>query len=179
MTCHTVWTPDKPSIIRLDDVDFRPDPPLYCEASVPACIYLDVSAARPDDVQWSISFRFSFQVQIREDWYNRPNDMDSCLDALIHKARILNSNTTVWTLVSLVRMREALYGNYLQWTCDRPDDSASPSGRSSQTGKIFSKNLKNFVAQLSVRTAQVHLPDGVRTYHSSRPFELQTINRGP
>jgi hypothetical protein len=53
----------------------------------------------------------------------------------------------------LVRMREALYGNYLQQTCDRPDDSASPSGRGSQTGKIFSENLKN-----SART--VVCPDG-------------------
>jgi hypothetical protein len=71
----------------------------------------------------------------------------------------------------LVRTREALYGNYLQRTCDRPDDSASPSGRGSQTGKIFNKNLKNSVAQLSVWTAQVHRPDVVRTYHSNRPFE--------
>jgi hypothetical protein len=70
--CHTVRTPDKPSIIRPDDMNFRPD----------------VSAARPDDVQWSISFRFSFHVQIREDWCNRLDDMDSLLDALIHKARI-------------------------------------------------------------------------------------------
>jgi hypothetical protein len=44
---------------------------------------------------------------------------------------------------SLVWTREALYGNYLQWACDRPDDSASPSGRGSQTGKIFSENLRN------------------------------------
>jgi hypothetical protein len=36
---------------RPDDVDFRPDPPLYREASVPACIHSDVSAARPDDSQ--------------------------------------------------------------------------------------------------------------------------------
>jgi hypothetical protein len=71
----------------------------------------------------------------------------------------------------LLRMCEALYGNYLQWTCDCSDDSASPSERGSQTGKIFSENLENSVAQLSVRTAQVHRPDGVRNYHSSRPFE--------
>jgi hypothetical protein len=71
----------------------------------------------------------------------------------------------------LVRMRKALYGNYLQRTCDRPDDSASLSRRGSLTGKIFSENLRNFVAQLSVRTAQVHRLDDVRTYHSSHPFE--------
>jgi hypothetical protein len=27
------------------------------------------------------------------------------------------------------------------------------------------------VAQLSVRTAQAHRPDGIRTYYCSRPFE--------
>jgi hypothetical protein len=45
------------------------------------------------------------------------------------------------------------------------------SGRGSQTGNIFSENLKNSVVQLSVRTAHVHHPDGVRTYYNSRPFE--------
>jgi hypothetical protein len=44
----------------------------------------------------------------------------------------------------MVRTREALYGNYLQRTCDRPDDVTSPFGRSSQTGNFFSENLKNF-----------------------------------
>jgi hypothetical protein len=45
--------PDRPSIIRPDDVDFRPNPLLYREASVPACIRPDVSAARPDASQYS------------------------------------------------------------------------------------------------------------------------------
>jgi len=37
----------------------------------------------------------------------------------------------------------------------------------------FSVKISKFsVAQLSVRTAHVHRPDGVRTYHSSHPFEL-------
>jgi len=43
----------------------------------------------------------------------------------------------------LVRKREALYGNYLQRMCDRLDDCASLSESGSQTGKIFSENLKN------------------------------------
>jgi hypothetical protein len=45
--------PDRPSIIRQDDVDFCPDPPLHREASVPAFIRLDVSAACPDTSQYS------------------------------------------------------------------------------------------------------------------------------
>jgi hypothetical protein len=36
------------SIIRPDNLSFRPDPPLYREASVPACIRPDLSVARPD-----------------------------------------------------------------------------------------------------------------------------------
>jgi hypothetical protein len=50
-TYHTVRTADRPSIIRQDEVYFRLDPSLHREASVPACIRLNVSAARPDDVQ--------------------------------------------------------------------------------------------------------------------------------
>jgi hypothetical protein len=72
----------------------------------------------------------------------------------------------------MVQTREALYGNYLQRTCDCPDASASLSRRGSQTGKIFSKNLGILVAQLSVQTTHVHRPDGTRIYQSSRPFEL-------
>jgi hypothetical protein len=63
----------------------------------------------------------------------------------------------------MVRTREALDGNYLQRTCDCSDVSVSPSGRCSQTGKIFSGIFKK-----SCRT--VASPDGVRTYYSSRPF---------
>jgi len=36
--------------------------------------------------------------------------------------------------------------------------------------RFSTKFLENPVAQLSVRTAQVHRPNGVRTYYSSRPF---------
>jgi len=47
-TCHTVWTPNRQSIIHLDDVDFRLDTHLHREASVLACIRPDVSPARTD-----------------------------------------------------------------------------------------------------------------------------------
>jgi hypothetical protein len=45
--------PDRPSIIRPDDVDFGPDPLLYREASVPTCICPDVSPACLDASQYS------------------------------------------------------------------------------------------------------------------------------
>jgi hypothetical protein len=49
--CHTVRMPDRPSIIRPDDVHFPSGPLLYQEATVPACIRPNVSAARPDASQ--------------------------------------------------------------------------------------------------------------------------------
>jgi hypothetical protein len=127
-TCYIVWTSDRPSIIRPDDVDFCPDPPLYREASVLACIRPDDSAACPDDVQWSISFKFFFQVQIREDWCNRPDDVDSRPDALIHKARIAiqiqpSGHQSAWSGCAFNR-----YGNYV-FNFNRPDACLLCSGR--------------------------------------------------
>jgi hypothetical protein len=47
---------------------------------------------------------FSFQIQIREDWCNRPDDVDSSPDTLIHKARIAIQISTLlyadWNLNS-------------------------------------------------------------------------------
>jgi len=45
----------------------RPDPILYQEVFVPACIRPDVSAARPDASQYSINFKFLSKFQERED----------------------------------------------------------------------------------------------------------------
>jgi hypothetical protein len=61
--CHPsrrrVYRPDlqdrSASFVRTK-CSFRPDPILYREVSVPACIRPDVSAARPEASQYSISF---------------------------------------------------------------------------------------------------------------------------
>jgi hypothetical protein len=71
----------------------------------------------------------------------------------------------------VVRTREALYGNYLQRTYDRPEYSVSPSERALKQERFSAKISKIMVAQLSVRTAQVRRPDNIRTYYCSRPFE--------
>jgi hypothetical protein len=55
-TCHPVRTLDKLASSVQTKCSFRPDPILYQEVSVPACIRPDVSAARPDASQYSISF---------------------------------------------------------------------------------------------------------------------------
>jgi hypothetical protein len=84
--------------------------------------------SRPDDVQWSISFRFSFQVQIREDWCNRPDDVDSRPEALIHKARIAiqiqpSGRQLAWSGHAFNR-----YGNCV-FNFNRPNACLSWSGR--------------------------------------------------
>jgi hypothetical protein len=47
-----------------------------------------------------------------------------------------------------------------------------PSGCGSQTGKIFSEILEISVAQLSVRMAYEHRPDGAQFYQARCSFEL-------
>jgi hypothetical protein len=47
-TCSSRLDARQTSIIRPDDVSFRPDPTLCREAFVPACIRPDISVARPD-----------------------------------------------------------------------------------------------------------------------------------
>jgi hypothetical protein len=65
-----------------------------------------------------------------------------------------------------------LYGNYLQRTCDRLDDRATPSGRGSQTGNIFSEIFEISVVQLFARMAYNHHPEGAQFYQARRSFEL-------
>jgi hypothetical protein len=55
-TCHPIRTLDRPASSVQTKCSFRPDPILYREVSVPACIRPDVSAACTDASQYSISF---------------------------------------------------------------------------------------------------------------------------
>jgi hypothetical protein len=68
-------------------------------------------------------------------------------------------------LLFMVRTREALYGHATVRTSvsHRPDAALKHE-------RFSAKFLENPVAQLSVRTAQVHRLDGICTYYSSRPF---------
>jgi len=198
--------PDRPSIIRPDDVDFRSDPPLYREASILACICPDVSAARPDASQYSIKLQIlskfiygKIYATVRKTWipvrkrfslrqesqfkFNRPdaslpssghactcvfnfNHPDACLSwSGRSQHRFGNCMLKINRPDSHPRSgrAKALYGNYLQRTCDRPDDNVSPSGRDSQTGKIFSENLKNS-GRTVVRRDGSSSPSGQRPY---------------
>jgi len=122
---------------------------LYIEKlwTAQTCIHPDVSAALPDDSWCSTSFRFLSRTQLWEVRCNRPDDVDSLLDTLIHKASIafkskhldgspLGSDTcasdmeivcirsTVLTTTPLVRTREALVWKLLA-------AKVRPSGRQS------------------------------------------------
>jgi len=67
---------------------FRPDPPLYREAYVPACIRLDDSTARPDALQYLIKVPILSKIIYRKIDANRSDDVDPHPDTLLLKARI-------------------------------------------------------------------------------------------
>jgi hypothetical protein len=76
------------------------------------------------------SFRFSFQVPIKEDWFNCPDDVNSHPDALIHKASIAiqiqpSGRQSAWSGRACIR-----YGNCVH-QISRPDDHPpGPDARS-------------------------------------------------
>jgi hypothetical protein len=123
---------------------------------------------RPDDVDFRPNALFSLRQELqfkfnRSDVCQHGPDAAACstdmeiadLTSTVRTptfhgtdARTVNMEIACWRLtvrmtIPMVWTREALYGNYLKQTCDRPHDSVSPSGRGSQTGKIFSENIRN------------------------------------
>jgi hypothetical protein len=96
--------PDRPTIIRSDDVDFLLDPPLYREAFVPACIRPDVSAARLDASQYLTKLQ------------------------ILSKFLYGKIDATVRTTWILIRTRFSLRQES-QFKFNRPDASLPSSGR--------------------------------------------------
>jgi hypothetical protein len=85
--CHTVRTPDKPSIIRSDDVHFHLDHPLCREGSVQlTSVRTSQQPVRKPLCTRTVSD--SFQVPIKGRSINRPEDVVSRPNARLHKARI-------------------------------------------------------------------------------------------
>jgi hypothetical protein len=134
---------------------------------------------------------------------HRPDDVVSCPDAIINKARIAIQYHRPDVSQPWSGRTHSRYGNCVLKNC-RPDVLPPWSGRakpykeitcsgratvrtsvsnrldvSLKQERFSAKFSENPVVQLSVRTAQVHRPDGVRTYYSSRQFCIQPINRGP
>jgi hypothetical protein len=154
-----------------------------------ACIRPDDSAARPDDSRCSIKLQDFFPkhkygkiaVTVRTTWI--PVWMRSSIrqvsqfksrrsDASHHGQDARASDQPFGRPSSWSGRTKPLYGNYLQRMYNRSDDRAPPSGRGSQTRKIFNKNFKISVAQLSVWTAPSFIKPDTH-------LNCQPINRGP
>jgi len=105
---HPVRTPVRPSIIRPNDVRFRPDPPLCREVSIQlASIRTSQQPVRTPLGTRPVSD--SFQVPIKERSINRLDDVVSRPDARLLKTRIAiqisplgRLSALVWTRVQLI-----------------------------------------------------------------------------
>jgi hypothetical protein len=86
------------------------------------------------------------------------------LDVRSTDMEIACSRSPVRTAILLVRTCKAFIRKLLA-------ADVRLSRRGSQTGKIFSENLKILVAHLSIRTAYDHSPDGAQLYQARRSFE--------
>jgi hypothetical protein len=153
----------------------------------PACIRPDDSAARPDDTQCSTKASgFLSKTQIWEDSCHRPDNIDFCLDALIHKASIAIQIQTSRGQSSWSRCASNRYGNcvhqisrrddhppgldaqslYMEITCIRRatvrTKKAPPSRHGLKKGKNFSEILEQLISQLSVWMAHVYRPDSAQ-----------------
>jgi hypothetical protein len=103
-TCHIVQTSVRPSIIRPDDVHFRPDPPLNRDVS----IQLASIRTFQQHVRTPLGTRpvsDSFQVPIKERSSNRLDNVVSRQDARLRKARIAIQISPSGRLSVLVRKR--------------------------------------------------------------------------
>jgi hypothetical protein len=91
---QTIWfpvrTPTCESIIRPDDVDSRPDLPMFREASNCTSLHLSGRFNSPSGRHsvFDQALGFLSKTKIWEDYCNRPDDVDSCPEVLIHKASI-------------------------------------------------------------------------------------------
>jgi hypothetical protein len=106
-TCYTVRTPFRPSIIRPNDVHFRPDPPLCREGS----IQLASVRTFQQHVRTPLGTRpvsDTFQVPIKERSSNRLDDVVSRPDARLRKERITIQISPSGRLSVLVRTRVQL-----------------------------------------------------------------------
>jgi hypothetical protein len=171
--------------IRLDDVEFRPDAhlskhhpskwkelfvqmSLYVQKlqTVLGCIRSDVSATRPDAFQWSISKMISFQNTDKERQL-KPSERCGYSVRTLSLIRQAMQKTFNRPDVRLhgpdVRLHgpdaQALYGNFVQQKCNRPNSWVTPSKRGPIQERISSEFGKP-VAQLSIWTpsATIRMP---------------------
>jgi hypothetical protein len=197
MTWYTVWTPNCPKHHSSKPSSVSRSFELFQLASVQTFqqhVWTTLSV-------W-LATGFLSKTQIWKDRYKPPDDVDSYLDALIHKASIafkiqtsgLQSSwsgsasylygncviwSTVWTTIPLVRTRETLI-----WKLRAAE--VRPSGRQGNTVRTRLKTRKNFSEILESRLHSCpsgRLMSTVRTVprfiKPDAHLNLQPINRGP
>jgi hypothetical protein len=104
-TCLIVRMPDRPSIIRSDDVHFPFGPLLYWETTILA-LHPSGRLNSPSGRLLVIDqLQILSKFNLREDFFNRSDDVDSRPDALIHKARIAIQISLFGRQSALVRTR--------------------------------------------------------------------------
>jgi CDP-diacylglycerol pyrophosphatase len=116
-----------------------------------------------------------------EDYCNRPDDVDSRLDALTHKARIAiqiqPSERQVAIQIQIACRRSTVRtaipnvqnGRSLIWKLLAAD--VRPSGRQCLIVRTRLSNMKDFQQKSQNFCHTIVRPDGSRIYQSSRPFE--------
>jgi hypothetical protein len=177
--------PTVQSIIRPDDENF-PSGPSSVSRSF-ELLQLALVRTFQQHVRMTLSvwpaMRFPSKTQIWEDRCNYPDDVDSCPDALIHKASIAFKIQTSGRQSSWSGRTSYWYGNCVHLINCPDDHSLGPDVRSlnmeiacswnatvrttehhrpvaAQIRKEFQRNFGKPIAQLSVRTPFVYLPDG-------------------
>jgi hypothetical protein len=122
---------------------------------------------------------FPSKTQIWEDCCNRPDDVDSRSDALIHKASRAFKIQMSRCQSSWSGRASYLYGNCVQLKYDHPDDRATLSGRGSNQERISAKFWK---ADCTVVHPDALCLPSIRCLGFIKPdtqLNLQPINRGP
>jgi len=103
--CHTVRTPRQTKHHLSGRRSFPSGPSLFREATVPA-LHPSGRLSNPSGCLSVIDqLQILSKFNLREDCFNRPNDMDSHPDALIHKARIAIQISPSGRLSALVQTR--------------------------------------------------------------------------
>jgi len=117
---------------RLDDVDSRSDPPLCRDASNCSSFHLFGRFSSPSGLLsvFDQASRFLSKTQIWEDYCNRPDDVDSCLDALIHKASIAIQIQTYGRQTSRSGSASIRYGNCVHQISHPDGHPPGPNARS-------------------------------------------------
>jgi len=148
-TCYTVRTPHQTSSVRTTWIPIRTFLCVEKLRIAPACIRPDDSAAHPNDSQCSIKLQDFFPKHRYRKIAGKNRNSNPDVRTRVHQIwKLRASNQLSGRPSSWSGRVKPLYGNYLQRTYDRSNDTAPPSGQ--------------LIAHLSVRTAHDYRPDGAQ-----------------